>query len=86
MAGHNDALERSAGGYEEYSLPRRASVGDGLAKAGQPMAVSAVAFHPDEELLPFELHVLEVALGEVSKQAVQGAGHGICPRGENYFP
>lgn len=80
VAGHSDALERSLGGFEEYSLPRRASVGDGLAsKAGQSLATSAVAFHPDDELLPFELHVLEVALGEVSGRPGELLNRGMHP-------
>ena len=65
-----DAQERSAPGFDrgvcEDDVSLRggflkvsASLGDGLSKA------ASSAFH-DDEVLPFELHVLEVALGEAS--------------------
>ena len=58
-----------------------ASMGDGLSKAA-----SLSAFHPDDEVLPFELHVLEVALGEVSRVWVEyWKCGGICSIGHNFI-
>jgi len=68
-----DAQERATAGFDGLCvddvslrggfLKVSASLGDGLSKA------ASSAFH-DDEVLPFELHVLEVALGEVSGEEV----------------